>query len=49
MEYLSKTHWDCECKENYIHANEVELCEVCGSHRDESPDSIQQEVVKYNK
>ena len=41
---LSKFYWDCECGEYYIHPNAQESCPVCGAHRDEMPDSRQDEV-----
>jgi hypothetical protein len=41
---LSSTHWDCECKEHYIHKNSDEVCIICGAVREDSPDSHYDEV-----
>jgi len=41
--------WDCECKDNYIHPKDEPMCQVCGKHQDEQPDSIVVEVEKFLK
>jgi hypothetical protein len=38
--------WDCECSVNYIHPRSRLVCSICGSMRDEQPDSIKSEVIK---
>jgi hypothetical protein len=37
-------YWDCECEHNYIHPKAEEVCKVCGSSREDSPDSRLAEV-----
>jgi len=38
------THWDCECKENYIHPHSQTRCRKCGAKRDDQPDARVNEV-----
>lgn len=40
-------YWDCECEESYIHPAEQESCAKCGATREDSPDSIVDEVMMY--
>jgi len=40
------THWDCECKENYIHPKTLDYCPKCDVFQDDQPDSILSEVQK---
>lgn len=42
--YTSPDFWDCECKTNYIHPKEQPQCEICGSVREEQPDSRMNEI-----
>ena len=44
---LTDQFWDCECKDNYIHEQDVEECSKCEAHRDEQPQSRFEEVVDY--
>lgn len=38
--------WDCECEKDYIHRKDNEIvCNECGAHVDDQPDSIQSEVI----
>lgn len=41
---LSKEYWDCKCDEKYIQPNSKEKCYICDAHRDEMPDSRQNEI-----
>jgi len=43
------THWDCECKENYIHPKTLDYCPKCDVYQDDQPDSILIEVLKNNE
>ena len=38
------THWDCECKINYIHSKAESVCEVCGAESVSMPDSRSNEM-----
>lgn len=40
-------YWDCECKESYIHPASQHKCSKCGATREDSPDSIVEEVMMY--
>ena len=42
----SEEYWDCECDERYIQKNSVDECSVCGAHREDMPDSRQNEVAE---
>ena len=45
---LCGEYWDCGCEGLlYIHPREQEMCLLCGYHRDESPDSREQEVEAF--
>ena len=35
----TRLYWDCECRENYIKAADVPMCEECGAFREDQPDS----------
>jgi hypothetical protein len=39
------THWDCDCKENYIHPKGEGQCPICGADSETSPDSMRDEVA----
>ena len=39
-----ETHWDCECKQDYIHPKAQATCDKCGADSDNSPDSRVNEV-----
>ncbi len=32
-------YWDCECKDQYIHSKKEGLCILCGTRREDQPDS----------
>ena len=36
---FSETHWDCECKLNYIHPNTTLKCVACNTTQAEQPPS----------
>jgi hypothetical protein len=43
------THWDCECKERYIHSKaDRTTCPVCGTEEADSPDSRINEMTECN-
>lgn len=44
---LVTTHWDCECKHNYIHPNSEDRCNECGAERESQPDSRENEVMEF--
>lgn len=39
-------YWDCECGYNYIHPKSTDQCFICGTNKDEQPDSHQEEIDK---
>lgn len=41
------THWDCECKENYIHDKTVKVCIKCNAVQEDQPDSLENEVKSH--
>lgn len=41
---LSENHWDCECEKNYIHSVEVLHCPICGSDKEDQPNSRIEEM-----
>jgi len=41
-------YWDCECKTNYIHSNDIKRCTVCNSRRENCPDSHVEEMTIEN-
>jgi len=40
-------YWDCECKQDYIHPNNHDVCLVCGSSREEQPLSRAEEALRW--
>ena len=32
-------YWDCDCREGYIKPSDIQMCEECGSFREDQPDS----------
>jgi len=44
MEHTSPDYWDCECDVHYIHPLDDEECPVCGAVREDSPDSMLDEI-----
>ena len=43
--YTTSRYWDCECAAEYHHTAEEAHCEVCGSVREDAPDSHLEEVL----
>ena len=43
---LTNQYWDCECERNFIHPVEIVMCPVCGSDKDDQPDSRINEVLQ---
>jgi hypothetical protein len=41
----TSTHWDCECRSNYIHHKCFSQCTICGTTIEGQPDALRSEVV----
>ena len=47
MEILTtEKYWDCECEVNYINPKSNDKCMLCGTFREDSPDSRVSEVER---
>ena len=40
-------YWDCECPKNYIRPAGMLMCENCGAHREDQPDSRINEARRH--
>ena len=45
--YTTPLFWDCECQEQYIHPVSHNQCWICGTHRDDAPESRLNEVLSH--
>ncbi len=43
--FTTPLFWDCECRDNFIHASLEDFCPRCGARRETQPDSRVTEVV----
>lgn len=41
---LTNQYWDCECEKNFIRPIECPKCPLCGSEKEDQPDSRIEEV-----
>ena len=46
---LNFNYWDCECKDNYIHSDNINKCFICNAQKEEQPNSIDSEVKHFIK
>lgn len=38
-EITTTRFWDCECEEDFIKPKSVPYCDMCGTHKNDQPDS----------
>ncbi len=44
---FARDFWDCECEQSFIHPTDVDRCLICGSEKEDQPNSIVHEVAAH--